>query len=74
MLGQNRSRLSTERGTLPRWTIKSRSRDLSVNRCANCALFADVMMSAAIEKARCSVRDDSRANFLRRGSRALRGE
>ena len=47
------------------WTIRSPSRDFSVNRRANRALLADVMMSAAIEKARGSVRDDSGGTFVK---------
>ena len=55
-----------------RWTIKSPSRDFSFNRCANRALFADIISSTTFEIARRSVRDDSGVNLLDRALRLSR--
>jgi len=46
-----------------RLTIKPRSQGFSVNRCDDCALFADVSLSAAKEKARRTVRDVGGGNL-----------
>jgi site-specific DNA recombinase len=48
-----------------RWTIRSPSQDFSVDRRESCALF-DMSLSATIEKAWRSVRDDGGARFGRR--------